>query len=58
MLISIMGMKTRVIEAFMRDNKLVLRCTKFYEFSHGNDDAFNKLARWFTGGAIKIHVNE
>ena len=52
----LMGLQARVIEAFFQDFKLVLRCTKIYDFSHGNHDAFKTFARWYMGKPIGIKI--
>lgn len=49
---SLRGTKIRVIEAFQRDQKLVIRPTPFYEFKHGNHSGFMSLIRWCYGKPI------
>ena len=53
---SLMGFQARLIETFFRDDKLVLRPTKLYDFSHGNDSAFQTLILWYMGKAIEINT--
>ncbi|RAK98796.1 uncharacterized protein BO80DRAFT_386874 [Aspergillus ibericus CBS 121593] len=53
-IISLMGFQARVMEAFFRDGKMVLRPTKLYDFSHGNHNAFKILAQWYIGKPIGI----
>ncbi|KAB8264339.1 hypothetical protein BDV32DRAFT_135271 [Aspergillus pseudonomiae] len=52
LIISLMGLKVRVIEAFFKDQKLVVRPTKMYDFTHGNDAAFKVFAQWYMGQPI------
>lgn len=52
MIISLMGFRPRVIEAYFKDNRLVLRPTKLYDFTHGNDAAFKTFAQWYLGSPI------
>ncbi|KAE8328515.1 hypothetical protein BDV39DRAFT_174102 [Aspergillus sergii] len=52
LIFSLMGLKVRVIEAFFQDQRLVLRPTKLYDFTHGNDAAFKVFAQWYMGKPI------
>ncbi|KAJ5542600.1 hypothetical protein N7535_005022 [Penicillium sp. DV-2018c] len=52
LIFSLMGFQARVIEAFFKDDKLVLRLTKFYDFSHGNRNAFKTFALWWLGNPV------
>ncbi|PWY83812.1 hypothetical protein BO94DRAFT_557654 [Aspergillus sclerotioniger CBS 115572] len=54
LMFSLMGFQARVIEAFFRDDKLVLRPTKLFDFTHGNDNAFKTLALWYMGNPLEI----
>ncbi|RJE18337.1 hypothetical protein PHISCL_09326 [Aspergillus sclerotialis] len=51
---SLMGLQTRVIEAFFDTHQLVLRPIKLYDFSHGNRNAFKTFAEWYIGKPIEI----
>ncbi|KNG91726.1 hypothetical protein ANOM_000216 [Aspergillus nomiae NRRL 13137] len=52
LIISLMGLKARVIEAFFKDQRLVVRPTKMYDFTHGNDAAFKVFVQWYMGQPI------
>ncbi|KAB8217835.1 hypothetical protein BDV33DRAFT_205926 [Aspergillus novoparasiticus] len=53
---SLMGLKVQVIEAFFQDQRLVLRPTKLYDFTHGNDAAFKVFTQWYMGKPIRDTV--
>ncbi|KAL2821900.1 hypothetical protein BJX63DRAFT_377394 [Aspergillus granulosus] len=52
MIISLMGMKARVIEVYQENDTLVVRPTEMIDFTHANDDGFKQLAQWYLGKAI------
>lgn len=49
---SLMGLQARVIEAYFRDQTLVLRLTKMYDFTHGNTAAFKTFVQWYMGEPV------
>lgn len=49
LIISLMGLQARVIEAFFQCQSLVLHPTKMYDSSHGNPNAFKTFAQWYMG---------
>ncbi|KAL4786894.1 hypothetical protein BJX76DRAFT_63937 [Aspergillus varians] len=52
MIISLMGLKARVIEFYFSNNSLVVRPTKMFDFTHANDAAFKTLAQMYLGKPI------
>ncbi|KAL2812610.1 hypothetical protein BJX63DRAFT_396154 [Aspergillus granulosus] len=52
MIISLMGMKARVIEVYQENGTLVVRPTEMIDFTHANDDGFKQLTQWYLGKAI------
>ncbi|OJJ08234.1 hypothetical protein ASPVEDRAFT_47413 [Aspergillus versicolor CBS 583.65] len=50
--ISLLGLKARVMEFYFSNGTLVVRHTKMFDFTHGNDEAFKTLAQWYLGDAI------
>ncbi|EGE77889.2 hypothetical protein BDDG_00826 [Blastomyces dermatitidis ATCC 18188] len=52
LLISLMGFKARVLEVYFEDETLVVRPTKLYDFTHGNDAAFKTFTQWYHGKPI------
>ncbi|KAA8641642.1 hypothetical protein EYZ11_006838 [Aspergillus tanneri] len=52
LILSLMGLKARVIEAYFRDHTLILRPTKIYDFTHGNNAAFKTFVQWYMGQPI------
>ncbi|KAF9890257.1 hypothetical protein FE257_006170 [Aspergillus nanangensis] len=49
LVISVQGLKTRVIEAYFDGQELVVRRSKLYDFTHGNNEAFKVFAEWYMG---------
>ncbi|KAJ5587727.1 uncharacterized protein N7459_003492 [Penicillium hispanicum] len=58
LVISLMGVKCRAIEAHFDGKTLTVRPSAMYDFTHGNDAAFRTFAQWFLGKAIgdTLHV--
>ncbi|KAF7122064.1 hypothetical protein CNMCM5793_000019 [Aspergillus hiratsukae] len=52
LIISLMGLKARVIEAYFDGQTLVMRPTKMYDFTHGNNAAFKIFAQWYMGAPV------
>ncbi|KAK2812587.1 hypothetical protein FQN50_001231 [Emmonsiellopsis sp. PD_5] len=52
LIISLMGFKARVIEAYFKNQMLVVRPTKMYDFTHANPVAFKMFVQWYMGPAI------
>lgn len=40
------------MEFYFSNRTLVVRHTKMFDFTHGNDEAFKTLAQWYLGDAI------
>lgn len=45
------------MEIYFSNGTLVVRHTKMFDFTHGNDGAFKTLAQWYLGDAIGDTVN-
>ncbi|PGH31921.1 hypothetical protein GX50_05304 [[Emmonsia] crescens] len=53
LIISLMGFKARVIEAYFEDQTLVMRPTNMYGFTHANPAAFKTFVQWYMGPPIE-----
>ncbi|KAK2801206.1 hypothetical protein FQN51_005521 [Onygenales sp. PD_10] len=52
LIISLMGFKARVIEAYFKNQILAVRPTKMYDFTHANPAAFKMFVQWYMGPPV------
>ncbi|KAK2812563.1 hypothetical protein FQN50_001207 [Emmonsiellopsis sp. PD_5] len=52
LIISLMGFKARVIEAYFKDQTLILRPSEMLDFTHANNAGFKTFVQWYLGPPI------